>query len=236
MAAPMSAQMKRGLALIAVVALAVVALVWMRMTSLDVTGPGRVVIVPTSPARAAGSGGVGPVGERGGVPVGWSHDEAGARAAAVTYVGLGGRLAVAGPLTRLDMVLGLSTRRYGSDLAARANREFAELLAKMGELGIPPAGLVWSEHPLTVRTETLAAARVRASVWSVLVFAARDRSVPRQVWRTFTVEVLWEDGDWRVDDWATAIGPSPSAPPEAEVASAATISEVASWPAAQGGR
>ena len=76
---------------------------------------------PTRPSTAAESAderpATGPRTEELGVPVGWSRDATGARAAAVSAVSLTGELARAGFITRSDMIRVLASRRYGPTLA-----------------------------------------------------------------------------------------------------------------------
>ena len=82
---------------------------------------GREAAQPARPSAAAESAderpATGPRTEELGVPVGWSRDATGARAAAVSAVSLTGELARAGFITRSDMIRVLASRRYGPTLA-----------------------------------------------------------------------------------------------------------------------
>ena len=116
---------------------------------------------PTRPSTAAESAderpATGPRTEELGVPVGWSRDATGARAAAVSAVSLTGELARAGFITRSDMIRVLASRRYGptlSDLSAAQLDAFIDELA--GE-GLTPSQLLLQELPLTAVVESATA-------------------------------------------------------------------------------
>jgi len=195
-------------------------------------------IVPVGPAGDAvqvTAAPVGPTGERHGAPIGWRHDAVGATAAASAYVAASGRLARLGPLARRDMVLALATDSYGETLAASVNSQLDDLLFALGERGVTGDGLVFVEYPLATRSDSDGADRARVQVWSVLVVATKSGAVPRQVWRTATLTMVWSNGDWKVDRWDTTTGPTPAPPPEVQVSDAATVASVAGWTPTAGG-
>ncbi len=67
-------------------------------------------------------------------------------------------------------------------------------------------------------------------VWALLVAGGDRLGSPRQLWRTVTVELVWEDGDWKVDGWTVRPGPTPALATNAPVASLAELREVTAWP------
>jgi hypothetical protein len=170
-----------------------------------------------------------------GVPEGWSHDAAGARAAAISAVRLTGHIAGAGFITRADMIEALATTRYGPTLAADSAAQLDEMTGELGDAGATPATLVFSELPLTARVVTAGDTRCRVDVWSVLVVAVPEVGAPRQAWRTVTVDLAWEKGDWRIDGWTARSGPTPALATNAAIASLDELVEVAGWPPAVGG-
>jgi hypothetical protein len=93
--------------------------------------------------------------------------------------------------------------------------------------------LTWTEVPLTARVLEGDRNEALVEVWSVLVVAAPEVDVPRQAWRTVTVELVWEDRDWKVAAWDSHLGPTPALAPASAIAGAEEIIEVADWP--QGG-
>jgi hypothetical protein len=181
-------------------------------------------------------GRVGPTGADHGVPVGWRHDEVGAQSAAAAFVESSGLAATAGPLSRRDVVLALATPAYGPALVAATDQQLDDLLFALGQSGVSPSELIWSEHALTAHSDVRTADEIDVQVWSVLVLAARTGSTPRQIWRTSTLTLRWIGGDWRVDRWSTALGPLPAPPAEVDVSSVAAVGEVVAWsPARPGG-
>ena len=133
------------------------------------------------------------------VPMGWRHDAAGARAAAMSAIGQTGLIARAGFITRRDMIDQLATADYGPTLASTSARQLDDLMGDLGAAGLVPADLLWAELPLTAQIVDATPRRARVEVWTVLVIGAPGVGVPRQAWRTVTVDLAWERDDWRID-------------------------------------
>jgi hypothetical protein len=170
-----------------------------------------------------------------GVTVGWPHTPSGAAAAAVGYVRASGLVAKAGPLRRRDVIASFATAAFTPTLVEDSGRELDGLLYSLGERGLVPDDLVWSEFPLTTVEDAVSVDHVQVRVWSVLVVGVAGGSVARQVWRTSTISLRWEDDDWKVDAWDSAAGPTPASASEAEVSSVDDVAEFAGWPAVGGG-
>lgn len=225
------------LMVVAVVALVVVVAIAFALAARPSFDPPGLTFAEQSPAvmtelpQPLGPSGHG----AGGVPVGWRHDQAGAEAAAAAYVESSVLVAKAGPLARRDVILTLATPDYGPSLVETTNRELDDLLFALGERGLVPADLVWSEYALSVSSERPSADRCVVRVWSVLVLGAKGGSTARQVWRTSTLDLAWLGGDWKVERWTTSPGPFPAPPPEAGASTLAEASEVIGWRRALGG-
>lgn len=170
-----------------------------------------------------------------GVMVGWPHTTPGATDAAAAYVRASGLVASAGPLQRRDVIASLATTGFASALVEESGRELDDLLFSLGERGLAPDDLVWREFPLTADEASASADHVEVRVWSVLVVGATGGSVARQVWRTSTISLRWEDNDWKVDAWDSAAGPVPASASDAEVSPVDDIAEVTGWSAVGGG-
>lgn len=170
-----------------------------------------------------------------GVMVGWPHTPTGATAAAAAYVRASGLVAVAGPLQRRDVIASFATVGFAPTLVEESGRELDDLLFSLGERGLAPDDLVWSEFPLTAVELSASADHVEVRVWSVLVVGATGGSVARQVWRTSTITLRWEDNDWKVDAWDSAAGPVPASASDAEISPVGEIAEVTGWSAVGGG-
>ena len=195
---------------------------------------GREAAPPASPSTAAESAderpATGPRTEQLGVPVGWSRDVTGARAAAVSAVSLTGELARAGFITRSDMIRVLASRRYGSTLADLSAAQLDAFMDDLAGEGLTPSQLLLQELPLTAVVESATANSATVQVWALLVAGGERLGAPRQLWRTVTVELVWEEGDWQVDGWKVRPGPTPALATNAPVASLAEMREVTAWP------
>jgi len=190
---------------------------------------------PTQPAPLVTDPGdqpIGPTRVDHDVPMGWRHDAAGARAAAMSAVGMTGPVARAGFITRRDMIDQLATTRYKDTLASTSARQLDDLMGDLGSAGLVPADLLWAELALTARVVDATPRRARVDVWTVLVIGAPGVGVPRQAWRTVTVELAWERDDWRIDRWASEPGPTPVLDELTDTASLEELQRVTAWPAA----
>ena len=50
-------------------------------------------------------------------------------------------------------------------------------------------------------------------LWVVTILSAADVAMPQSEWRTVTLELRWERGDWRVDGITDVAGPTPMVGP-----------------------
>ena len=66
----------------------------------------------------------------------------------------------------------------------------------------------------------------------MLVIGAPGVGVPRQAWRTVTVDLAWERDDWRIDRWTSEPGPTPVLDELTDTASLEELQRVTAWPAA----
>lgn len=226
--------MRRSHWYLAAAATAVVGLAGLRACSTPDPGPAGPA--PTPPAASVpAAGGGGPTGSRHGVPAGWSHDRAGALGAAVSAVRLTGQIAAAGFITRDDMITALATDAYGPVLAAESAAQLEAMSGELGAAGITVQSVELHELPLTARVAAVDDRAATVEVWSVTVVVVADVAAPRQVWRTVTVELAWDGGDWRVDGWSARSGPTPALAVNAPVATAEEIQTVTGWPPVGGG-
>ncbi|MGE3448817.1 MAG: hypothetical protein AB7H92_14695 [Microbacteriaceae bacterium] len=187
-----------------------------------------------APAVAQGSSAAGPRGEQHGVPVGWSHDGTGARAAAITAVGLTGEIARAGFITRADMIDVLASDSFAPTLARASAAQLHEVFGDLTAEGTAVSSILFRELPLTAEVLHVDTASARVAVWSVLVTGVADQGAARQLWRTVTVELVWERDDWQVDGWTAAAGPTPALATNAPLAAVDELIRVTGWPSAGG--
>lgn len=141
-----------------------------------------------------------------------------------------GDIATAGFITRNDLIESIASSAYADELAALSSRQLEDLSIELGQAGVAPSQLVWSEIPLRARTVAAEDRSAVVEVWSVLVIGVPGVGAPRQVWRTVTVELVWERDDWRIDGWDASAGPTPALASAAEVSSVDEIAAVVAWP------
>ena len=167
----------------------------------------------------------------GGIGHGWHHDDAGAIAAASNAVSVTGEIATAGFITRDDLIASIATAAYADELASVSSHQLDELSIELGEAGIAPSEIVWSELPLRTRLVSYSGDAAVVDVWSVLVVGAPGHGAPRQVWRTVTAGLVWEQEDWRIDRWEAVAGPTPALASNSVVSSVNEVARVLAWPA-----
>lgn len=203
--------MKRAL-LVAAGCVSVLAAALVLATDHRADRPSAVRAATTSvpPARVA-AGEVGPSTTRGGMPAGFRRDEAGARAAAMTYACASQRW------------LYLSDAQVEATVAAVATPSAAPRLARdvVGEVRAAREALAasagrvwWIVRPLAVKVASFDRDRARVEVWVVSVLSAADVALPQSDWTTVTVDLAWQEGDWRVDAVADRPGPTPMVGPK----------------------
>jgi hypothetical protein len=167
---------------------------------------------PTAPS------GVRPVkGDTGGIPTGYARDEQGAQSAAANYaVALGS-----------DGMFNRSSRHqivdtvYTADAAARLKGPqdvaySAEFLKKLGldAEGNPPDGSTFVSRtvPVGTKVEALKEQTARVSVWytGLIGMSGPDSTDPvSTTWKTWTFDLRWVDGDWKIAADTQTEGPAP---------------------------
>lgn len=197
--------------------------------------------VPTAPSTPSPSRSASPVGVA--RPIGAAerpdevgnvrqHDSDGALAAASAAVSITGEIATAGFITRDDRIASIASARYADELAAVSSRQLDELSVELGQAGITPSQLVWSELPLRERIVSYGDAAAVVEVWSVLVVGVPGHGAPRQVWRTVSLGLVWEREDWRIDAWDAVDGPTPALAAASVVSTVDDVADALAWPAA----
>lgn len=206
---------KRGTVVIALVAtgLLVVGILVTRLWGGD-SSPQAEVTRPAAAAEPtphrAPTSGAGPTLERARLDVGFSHDEAGAAAAAVSYATASQRwlyfaddeiraaveqIATPGAAPRMadQVVLDVSTARE-------------QLVASSGRVW-------WLVRPLGWRVDRYTGDAARVSVWTVTILSASEVAAPQAEYLTVALDLAWVDDDWRVDYVRDTPGPTPMTGP-----------------------
>jgi hypothetical protein len=147
--------------------------------------------------------GPGPATEENGVPVGYAPTKEGAVAAATNFNLLEGK----DELLDLDaMTTAMRT------LAAPAWRNEASRQAKSGyEYIVDTYGKDADVSVAVVRYDLVDFTTERAAVrlWTVSLASGSKRPSVEEVWAIVTVDLVWVDGDWRVDGIESSVGPAP---------------------------
>jgi hypothetical protein len=164
---------------------------------------------PSSDGDTGGSSGVTSAGPRervDGVGTGFSHDEAGAVAAAVAYA--------SAPQAWLYLADAEVERGAAAVTVPTARDAVVDRLVE--EAGLlreelrKASGTVWFVvAPLATKVESYSAGHAVVRVWLVRVLSADGVAMPQSGWQTVTFELEWHEDDWRIADVAEAEGPTP---------------------------
>ncbi len=154
--------------------------------------------------------GPGPAREVDGAPAGFARTRAGARAAAIAYTAtLSQRLLYLEPAAAEAAVRAVASDASEDALVVDA---LDSLDAARTPLTEGSGATWWIVEPLAVKVEAFSTDRARMSVWLVRVLSRQGVVVPQTSWVTETVELVWEDGDWRL--WSDTSTPGPTPVPD----------------------
>ncbi|MEU3528943.1 hypothetical protein AB0E62_34680 [Streptomyces sp. NPDC038707] len=153
----------------------------------------------------------------GGVPTGYAHTEQGAQSAASNYAVALGSTGMFNKASRHTLLNLLYTHEAVTRLQGPMDQAYsAEFLAKMGldASGNPPKGSTFVSRVIpigtTVREYTAGSAKV--AVWYVgLIGMASSTSTDpvTSSWKTWTFDLRWTDGDWKISSETQQAGPAP---------------------------
>ncbi len=193
----------------------------------EVPAPG--VAAPAPPLRSTGPAGPGPGRTEDGVAVGYARSEDGAVAAATTYLST---------LHGLALDPGAREAAVGRMAAAGAPGVVEQTLAGMALLdtvvgearaALPSARAFLREIPVAYTLSRFDPQRARVQVWSLGVVLIEGRTQATEVWSTNTVDLAWDQGDWRLWSWSRAPGPVPAASLEAPTDPAEVLAAINGW-------
>ena len=152
--------------------------------------------------------GHGPSGVTAGVGVGFSRDEAGAVAAAVSYATAPQSWLYLSDEDVRARVEGIVVPEARDGLAGEVVQEVRLLRTELEQA----SGTVWFlVSPLATRVEDYdhESGRAVVRVWSVRVLSAEGVAVPQSGWQTTTFRLRWQDDDWKIASTHDADGPVP---------------------------
>jgi hypothetical protein len=142
---------------------------------------------------------------REGVPRGFERSEAGAVAAAASFVCTGQALLDMDSLSAEEAVRELSATASADELV---RRHLSQLEAAREVLSPGTGPIVFRQSALAWRVEAYDDDRARIAIWSVGVLSRDGVAPPQAGWSTSVVELVWEREDWRV--WGESITPGPT--------------------------
>jgi len=86
----------------------------------------------------------------------------------------------------------------------------AQTRAKLGADTVPRPVIVLRAVPVGYRIEDYSQAKATVAVWYVGIVGSGATVQPQQSWRTQTVSLVWEEGGWKVNSFASSAGPTPA--------------------------
>ena len=178
----------------------------------DVAVPTEGVVAPAPPVVPASfRSGPGPARSDGGVPVGFARSPDGAAAAASSYLSTLHGLVLLDPVQREAAVRRMAAPSADSLVnQAMESMEALDLILAEARTELPGARVLLREVPVAYDVEQFDPARARVACWSVGIVLIEGRTLATEVWSTNTVELVWEQDDWRVWSWARKPGPVPA--------------------------
>ncbi|MGW0842237.1 hypothetical protein ACWD26_19075 [Streptomyces sp. NPDC002787] len=152
-----------------------------------------------------------------GIPSGFAHDQQGAESAAANYSVVLVSADILKPVRRSEIVQQVFVADKAADLEDSMNKAYdQDFLANVGldENGNAPTGSTYVSRTMPVGTKSTSYSDSTATVevWCTGVFgmAAEDTTSPvTSDWFTMTLQLRWEDGDWKVESFAQKEGPAP---------------------------
>ncbi|MGW4598450.1 hypothetical protein ACWEOA_24560 [Streptomyces sp. NPDC004457] len=152
-----------------------------------------------------------------GVPTGFAHSEQGAQSAASNYAVALGSTGMFTEDSRHTLLHLLYTADAAARLQGPMDRAYsAEFLAKMGldAAGNPPKGSTFVSRVIPVGTTVRAYSgdSAKVAVWYVgLIGMAGSTSTDpvTSSWKTWTLDLRWTDGDWKIESESQQDGPAP---------------------------
>ncbi|MFF3415205.1 hypothetical protein [Streptomyces sp. NPDC002698] len=169
----------------------------------------------TSPTAASGNHPV--TSKTAGIPSGFAHTDEGAQSAAANYAVALGSTAMFKTATRHDIVGAIYTSAAVARLQGPMDQAYStDFLSKLGldASGNPPAGSTFVSRTVPVGTKVgqYNASGAKVSVWYMgLIGMSGETSTDpvSSTWKTWTFELQWDNGDWKIVADAQTDGPAP---------------------------
>ena len=175
-------------------------------TRLGSTGaPSRQVVVERA---APGTGADQALGRR--APTASAHTRAGAVASAARSITAFGGNVLLEPSRLRALVARIASDGSRTRLIDAFAEASSQTRTKLGADTVPRPVIVLRAAPVGYRVERYSQLAATIAVWYVGVVGSGATVQPQQSWRTETVELAWERGAWKVDSFASTVGPTPA--------------------------
>lgn len=184
----------------------------------------------TAPTAASGER---PVETKtGGIPSGFAHDQQGAESAAANYAVALGSTGMFHAESRHTIVNSLYTSDAAADLQGPLDNAYsADFLSKMGldSDGNPPQGSTFVSRvtPLGTTVQDYGNDSAKVAVWYMGLIGMSGQSSTDPVtstWKTWTFDLKWSSGDWKIVADSQKDGPAP-VPGDEQAATSEEISK-----------
>ncbi len=146
-----------------------------------------------------------------GVPVGYAQTQPGAIAAATNYIQfIGGPLVLQPDKARAALGT-LAAPESKQKLLGEFEANLSSLQNSTQLVANAARGVKVSigSYPIAYRVNNYSSTVTEVSVWAVAVLAEDGQLAPSQAWTTFTVDLEWTNGDWKVTSDGSTPGPAP---------------------------
>jgi hypothetical protein len=158
--------------------------------------------VPTGP---------GPTRSVAGVPLGFSHDRAGAVTALLNYSAVLSDPRVLLDQRRRTQVLSLvATLRYSATFNGAGGAFKRTRNSPLGRSLAAGVRTAYFATPIAYRVTSYTADRASVEGWGVAVIGNDQGVKPQATWGTTLATVVWQRGDWKIDAVQSTNGPTPA--------------------------
>jgi hypothetical protein len=169
----------------------------------------------------------------GGIPTGFAHSEQGAQSAAANYAVALGSTSMFQKAARHNLVDTLYTSAAAGRLQGPLDDAYSTgFLNKLGldAAGNAPQGSTFVSRTIPVgsKVERYSATDAKVSVWylGLIGMSAQNSTDPvTSTWKTWTFELQWSGGDWKIVTDSQKDGPAP-VPGDDKAATSDEISKV----------
>jgi hypothetical protein len=139
-----------------------------------------------------------------------AHTRAGAVASAARSITAFGGSVLLEPSRLRALVARIASNASRTRLIDAFAEASSQTRTKLGADTVPRPVIVLRAAPVGYRVERYSPAAATIAVWYVGIVGSGATVQPQQSWRTEIVGLVWERGAWRVESFASTVGPTPA--------------------------